>query len=174
MKEGRCATRGRAEKRAQPINSAEDDDDDDFIAFEGPTLNLAPPREIEKGRFTIIMSCSLHRRCRGSRGGENQAPTQFLLRPPRPTGAEAAADFWARLPLTSLQTRWESMATLLRPRLPVRSHQNAECSRATGDFLRRKHTPRGREGGRTGEEKEEGERLAAHPRHDRRFVTLLL
>ena len=172
MKEGRCA-RG-AEMRAQPINSAEDDDDDDFIAFEGPTLNLAPPREIEPGRFTIIMSCSLQRR--GSSGGENQAPTQFLLRPPRPTGAEAAADFWARLPLTSLQTRKESMATLLRPRLPVRSHQNAECSRATGDFLRRKHTPRGREreGGRTEEEEEEGERLAAHPRHDRRFVTLLL
>ena len=171
MKEGRCAG-GRTEKRAQPINSAEDDDDDDFIAFEGPTLNLAPPREIEPGRFTIIMSCSLQRR--GSSGGENQAPTQFLLRPPRPTGAETAADFWARLPLTLLQTRWESMASLLRPRLPVRSHQNAECSRATGDFLRRKHTPRGREGGRTGEKEEEGERLAAHPRHDRRFVTLLL
>ena len=35
-----------------------------------------------------------------------------------------------------------------------------------------------REGGRTGEEEreeeEEGERLAAHPRHDRRFVMLLL
>ena len=31
-----------------------------------------------------------------------------------------------------------------------------------------------REGEKEKEEEEEGERLAAHPRHDRRFVTLLL
>ena len=39
-------------------------------------LNLAPRREIEPGRFTIIVSCS-------ERGDEIKAPTQFLLPIPR-------------------------------------------------------------------------------------------
>lgn len=64
--EGKMRDEG-AGQRAQPINSAEDDDDDDFIAFEGPTLNLAPPREIEPGRFTIIMSAACSGGSRGRR-----------------------------------------------------------------------------------------------------------
>ena len=99
--EGRCAggrVDGRPGGQAKPINSAEDDDD--FIAFEGPTLNLAPRREMEPGRqeagnpgrFTIIMSCS----------GEMKSKLECAraVSPPHPTTHAHARwprrPFWAR------------------------------------------------------------------------------
>ena len=174
-----------AEKRAQPINSAEDDDDDDFIAFEGPTLNLAPPREIEPGGevydYYELQPAAEQGRPEGGAGEVKTKPQRsfsFVLsapqarRPPLISGRGC-------LSLGSKRggNRWRPSSALDSPFARIRmqnalARQETSCDENT-------HRERGREGGRTGEEEreeeeEEGERLAAHPRHDRRFVTLLL
>ena len=178
--EGRCAggrVDGRPGGQAKPINSAEDDDD--FIAFEGPTLNLAPTREIEPGRFTIIMSCSADART----GHEIQAPTQFLLCIPQDGGGRGGDLHFIPGEVTFNSAQPE-VPVRGAPSLPQSSsalnpHSLAsECRMLARDrrlLATKTHTEKEKQRGgerRTGQER--GWRLRAHPRHDRRFVTLLL
>ena len=41
-------------RAANKFCDAEDDEDDDFIAFEGPMLNLEPRRELEMGGLRLL------------------------------------------------------------------------------------------------------------------------
>ena len=135
-------------------------------------LNLAPRREIEPGRFTIIVSCS-------ERGDEIKAPTQFLLPIPRRARRPPLILGEVALNFAQPEVRIEGAPPSTPPPPRIRM-QNARArdrrllatkTHGEGEPERRKRSEEGRN---RGEERGRLGWVAAHPRHDRHFVTLLL